>query len=198
MAAPPSLAAVSSDLPELPADAIEVGRVVGAWGIKGAFKVLAHASDPQALFSSRRWHLQPPEGPRRPALPPLLRITQAREQAGVVVASAQEIDDRSAAEGLTGARVFVSRASFPTASPDEYYWIDLIGLAVVNRDGVALGVVIDLIDTGAHSVLRMRRPEATADAAPETAERLIPFVAAYIDDVDLATQVIRVDWGLDY
>ena len=198
MAASPSLAAVSSDLPELPADAIEVGRVVGAWGIKGAFKVLAHASDPQALFSSKRWHLQLPAGPRRPALPPLLRITQAREQAGVVVASAQEVDDCSAAEGLTGARVFVSRASFPTASPDEYYWIDLIGLAVVNRDGVALGVVIDLIDTGAHSVLRMRRPEATPDTAPDAAERLIPFVAAYIDDVDLATRVIRVDWGLDY
>lgn len=198
MAAPPSLAAVSSDLPEFPADAIEVGRVVGAWGIKGAFKVLAHASDPQALFSSKRWYLQPPEGPRRPVLPPLLRITQAREQAGVVVASAQEIDDRSAAEGLTGARVFVSRASFPTASPDEYYWIDLIGLTVVNREGVALGNVIDLIDTGMHSVLRLRRPDAAADATPDVAERLIPFVAAYIDDVNLGTKVIRVDWGLDY
>jgi len=198
MAASLSLEAVSSEASELPIDAIEVGRIVGAWGIKGAFKVLAHASDPQALFSSKRWYLQAPDGPRRPALPSLLRITQAREQAGMVVASAQEFDDRSAAETLTGARVFVPRSSFPTAGDDEYYWIDLIGLSVVNRDGVGLGTVVDLIDTGVHSVLRVRRPEAPADAPPDAAERLIPFVAAYIDSVELKAKLILVDWGLDY
>ena len=198
MAAPRSLAAVSNDTPELPSDAIEVGRIVGAWGIKGAFKVLAHASDPQALFSSKRWYLRAPDGPRRPALPALLRITQSREQAGVVVASAQDVDDRSAAEALTGARVFVPRSSFPTAGDGEYYWIDLIGLAVVNREAEVLGSVIDLIDTGVHSVLRVRRPEAPADATPDAAERLIPFVAAYIDKVDLDAKLIQVDWGLDY
>lgn len=198
MTAPRSLVAVSGDTPELPSDAIEVGRIVGAWGIKGAFKVLAHASDPQALFSSKRWYLQAPEGPRRPALPSLLRITQSREQAGVVVASAQDVDDRSAAEALTGARVFIPRSSFPTAGDGEYYWIDLIGLAVVNREGAVLGGVIDLIDTGVHSVLRVRRPDAPADASPDAAERLIPFVAAYIDKVDLDAKLIQVDWGLDY
>jgi 16S rRNA processing protein RimM len=198
MAASRSLTAVSGDAPELPADLIEVGRIVGAWGIKGAFKVLAHASDPQALFSSKRWYLQAPDGPRRPVVPSLLRITQAREQAGVVVASAQEVDDRSAAEALTGARVFVPRSSFPTAGEGEYYWIDLIGLAVVNREGEAMGSVIDLIDTGVHSVLRVRRPDAAAHATPDAAERLIPFVAAYIDKVDLGAKLIQVDWGLDY
>ncbi|MDP1693896.1 MAG: ribosome maturation factor RimM [Burkholderiaceae bacterium] len=202
MARPPSLAAVLSDAPEFPADAIEVGRIVGAWGIKGAFKVQAYASDPQALFSSKRWFLRVPEvpaaGPRRPALPTLLRIAQAREQAATVVASAHEVQGRDAAEALTGARVFISRASFPTVGDSEYYWVDLIGLAVVNRDGIALGEVTDLIDTGMHSVLRVRRPDALADAAPDQAERLIPFVAAYIDTVDFGAQAIRVDWGLDY
>jgi 16S rRNA processing protein RimM len=198
MAPPSSLAAVSGVAPELPIDAIEVGRIVGAWGVKGAFKVLAHAGDPLALFSSKRWFLQAPDGQWRPGLPALLRITQAREQAGVVVASAQEVDDRSAAQALTGTRVFVLRSSFPTVGDGEYYWVDLIGLAVMNREGVALGAVTDLIDTGVHSVLRVRRPDAPADATPEAAERLIPFVAAYIDSVDLDAKLIRVDWGLDY
>jgi 16S rRNA processing protein RimM len=185
--------------PALPADAIEVGWIVGAWGAKGSFKVRPHANDPQALFSSRRWFLLKAPGPTRaPALPPLLRITQAREHGGWVVAMAQEVADRTAAEALHGARVFVSRASFPTAGEDEYYWVDLIGLSVVNRDGVLLGRVTDLIDTGAHSVLRVRPPDAAADAAPDLAERLIPFVAAYIDAVDLTAKQIRVDWGLDY
>ena len=192
--------AASGDEPAFPADAIEVGRVVGAWGVKGAIKVLAHASDPQALFSSKRWFLRPAEslGSRRPAPPALLRVIEAREQAGVVVASVQGTSDRDAAEALTGARVFISRASFPSAGESEYYWVDLIGLGVVNRDGVVLGEVMDLIDTGVHGVLRLRRPDAAPDASPDEAERLIPFVAAYIDSVDLTAKLIHVDWGIDF
>jgi 16S rRNA processing protein RimM len=173
---------------DFPADAVEVGRVIGAWGIKGWFKVLPFAADPQALFSTKRWYLRPPEGPGL-APPPLLRVTHSREHGGMVVAGAQEVADRQAAEALKGARVFVARSSFPTAGSDEYYWVDLIGCAVVNREGVALGSVVDLIDTGAHSVLRVGQGED---------ERLIPFVAAYIDDVDLAGRRISVDWGLDF
>lgn len=174
---------------DFPADAVEVGRIIGAWGVKGWIKVQPFASDPQALFSSKRWFLRPPEGPGV-APPPLLRVTHSREHGGMVVAGAQEVPDRSAAEALKGARVFVARASFPTAGTDEYYWIDLIGCAVVNREGATLGRVEDLIDTGAHSVLRV-----VAEGAPE---RLIPFVAAYVDTVDLAARRIVVDWGLDY
>ena len=163
MATLPSLSAAPSDAPDLPADAIEVGVIVGPWGVKGAFKVHAHATDPQALFSSRRWFLREPAnlgaGPRR-APPPLLRVAQVREQGSVVVATAQEVPDRAAAEALNGARVFVSRASFPTAADGEYYWVDLIGLTVRNRQGEALGEVVGLIDTGVHSVLRVRRPDA--------------------------------------
>jgi 16S rRNA processing protein RimM len=174
---------------DFPADAVEVGRVLGAWGVKGGFKVQPFAADPQALFSSKRWYLRPPEGPGA-APPPLLRVTQSREQGGLVVASAQEVPDRDAAEALRGARVFIARSSFPTAGADEYYWVDLIGCAVVNRDGVALGTVAELIDTGVHSVLSVRCDEAQT--------RLIPFVAAYVDSVDLAERRIVVDWGLDY
>jgi 16S rRNA processing protein RimM len=200
MATPPLPVAAPGDEPAFPADAIEVGRVVGAWGVKGAIKVLAHASDPQALFSSKRWFLRPAEspGPRRPAPPALLRVIEAREQAGVVVASVQGVEGRDAAEALTGARVFISRTSFPSAGESEYYWVDLIGLGVVNRDGVKLGNVTDLIDTGVHGVLRVRRPDAAPDASPDEAERLIPFVAAYIDSVDLDAKLIHVDWGIDY
>jgi 16S rRNA processing protein RimM len=62
----------------------------------------------------------------------------------------------------------------------------------VNRAGEALGTVVGLLDNGVQSVLRIAPPEGTG------AERLIPFVAAYVDAVDLAARTIRVDWGLDY
>jgi 16S rRNA processing protein RimM len=182
-------AAEQDPSPGLPADAVEVGRVLGAWGIKGWIKVQPFAADPQALFSTKRWHLQRAEGAVAAAMPPLLRVTQAREHGGFVVAGVQEVPDRNAAEALKGARVFVARSSFPTAGADEYYWVDLIGCSVVNREGVELGTVADLLDTGAGSVLRV----VLADS-----ERLIPFVAAYVDDVDLASRRIRVDWGTDF
>ncbi len=197
MAATPS-AAGSTD-PAFPEDAIEVGRVVDAWGVKGWIKVQPFASDPQALFSSKRWFVKPPEeavlkrlDAKASRYPPLLKIVQAKEHGDVVVAQAQEVEDRSGAEALRGARIFVGRSSFPTADTDEYYWVDLIGLSVVNRQGEALGTVVGLIDTGPHSVLRAQPADAKAE------ERLIPFVAAYVDDVSLADKRIIVDWGLDY
>src|SRR5204862_268815 len=83
-------------------------------------------------------------------------------------------------QALRGRRILLGRSAFPKPPTDTYYWVDLIGLPVVNRDGAALGTVVGLVETGAHAVLRVRPSEADADAA----ERLIPFVNAYIDDVD--------------
>jgi 16S rRNA processing protein RimM len=194
--------ASTGDTAPWPEDAVEVGRIVDAWGVKGWIKVQPFAADPQALFSSRRWFLKPPEpqGPRRPAapsaVPALLKITQVKHHGDAVVAQALDVADRSGAEALKGARIFVSRASFPSADPDEYYWVDLIGLSVVNLQGERLGTVTGLLDTGPHSVLRIA-PEG-AEPGDEASERLVPFVAAYVIDVSLADKRITVDWGLDY
>jgi 16S rRNA processing protein RimM len=189
--------------PAWPDDAVEVGCIVDAWGIKGWIKVQPYATDPQALFASKRWFLKPRASSlgARPAslgVPTLLRIVQAREHGDGIVAQAKEIPDRSAAEALHGARIFIARHSFPNVDTDEYYWVDLIGLRVFNRLGEALGSVVGLLDTGAHSVLRIA-PDAVAQGqTARQSERLIPFVSAYVDSVSLAERRIVVDWGLDY
>lgn len=200
-----------------PEDAIEVGRIVDAWGIKGGIKVLPFSSDPQALFCTKKWFIQPAivqggaiakpaasskavpssvssEAGAAPvprlSKPRLLRVKQAKEQGDVIVATVDDVQDRNGAESLKGARVFVSRSAFPTPDNDEFYWVDLMGLTVVNRQDEVLGEVVDLLDTGPTSVLRLK-------AADDT-ERLIPFVSAYIDSVSLADKRIVADWGLDY
>jgi len=179
---------------ELPADAIEVGRIADAWGIKGWFKVLPYSASPEALFSSKRWYLLPAEKGVKTFTGALkLAIKEAKEHSDTVVATAQDVDDRSAAEALRGARIFIARSSFPSAEKDEYYWVDLIGLDVVNREGVVLGSVKELLSTGAQTVLVM---DCEQDGKPQ--ERMIPFVAAYVDDVDLAARRITVDWQPDY
>jgi 16S rRNA processing protein RimM len=179
---------------ELPADAIEVGRIADAWGIKGWFKVLPHSASPEALFSSKRWYLLPAEkGPKTFSGTALLRVREAKEHSDTVVASAHEVDDRGAAEALKGARIFIPRSSFPTAGDDEFYWVDLIGLEVVNREGQALGQVKELLSTGPQTVLVIEYTEEG-----KVLERMIPFVSAYVDTVDVPGKRITVDWQADY
>jgi len=183
---------------ELPADAIEVGRIADAWGIKGWFKVLPHSASPEALFSSKRWYLLPPDRPMKAAVPwtgaLLLKIKEAKDHSDSVVATSLDVVDRNAAEALRGARVFVLRSSFPTAAPDEYYWVDLIGLDVFNREGEGMGQVKELLSTGPQTVLVL----TYTDTEGKEAERMIPFVAAFIDAVDLPGRRITVDWQADY
>ena len=179
---------------ELPADAVEVGRIADAWGVKGWFKVLPHSASPEALFSSKRWFLQPTtQGAKTFEGTVLMKVLEAKDHSGTIVANAQDVADRNVAELLKGARIFVPRSSFPSASADEFYWVDLIGLDVVNREGEALGRVIDLMSTGPQTVLVIEYQDAD-----KPKERMIPFVSAYVDGVDLPTKRITVDWQADY
>jgi 16S rRNA processing protein RimM len=197
----PNLVPPDEDDTTLPADAVEVARVLGAWGVKGGIKLKAFSSDPQALFSSRRWFVERGErkltlpatpGIRQAVMPRLLRVTQVREQGDGIVATCHELTDRDAAEAMAGARIFISRASFPTPDDNEFYWVDLIGLAVRNRQGLDLGTVATLIETGPHCVLSIKPTQ------PDAEHVLIPFVDAYVDRVDREARMIHVDWDPSY
>lgn len=187
----------------LPDDAIEVGRVLDAWGVKGWLKILPHSTHPEALFSAKSWFLQAPDAKFRPGFNAFsgtvaISVDEAKTHSDSVVAKIAGLDDRNDAEALRGCRIFLARSSFPAASKDEYYWVDLIGLNVVNREGVALGCVRDLMVTGPHSVLCVDYTQAQEDGINAVAERMIPFVAVYIDTVDIAGKCITVDWQADY
>jgi 16S rRNA processing protein RimM len=179
---------------ELPTDAVEVGRVIDAWGVKGWIKILPYSASPEALFSCRSWFMLPSErGEPLFTGAMLLKVAQAKEHGDSVVALVHDMTDRNQAESLRGCRIFVPRASFPTLGQDEYYWVDLIGLEVFNREGLALGLVHDLLSTGPQTVLVLQH---TLDG--QTTERMIPFVSAFIDQVDMAQRRILVDWQPDY
>jgi 16S rRNA processing protein RimM len=207
-------------------DAIEVGRILDAWGIKGWFRVQAYSAQPEALFSSKRWFIQPSErGAKHFEGTHILRIQEAKIHSDHVVARAHDCLDRNAAELLKGARVYVARSSFPTPLEDEFYWVDLVGLEVINRQGESLGLVVDILSSGPQSVLVIE-PQAAQEVARQDspvsvvgatqglpvspaaganttspkadASRMIPFVSQYIDDVRLAEKKILVDWLPDY
>ncbi len=190
-----------------PADAVEIGYIGDAWGVKGGFKVVSHSGEVDALLSSKSWFVRlKQQRPTEPGRCVSLSIATCKPHADGLVATSREVTDRDAALALKGASIWVARASFPVAAADEYYWVDLIGLQVFNREGVALGEVVDLIATGPHDVLVLLggvpmpvEPTKTkAGPDPVAAQRMIPFVAAFVDDVDLAAKRITVDWQPDY
>ena len=177
-----------------PADAVEVGAIVDAYGLKGWVKVAAHADaghGGDALLSAKRWWLL--KGHERKSAPSL----QAKTHSDSIVAHLGGVADRDVALALRGTRVYISRSEFPALGADEFYWVDLLGLDVVNVAGVHLGKVADMIDNGAHSVLRIEYPD-TDSGKPVTGERLIPFVGVFVKTVDQAAKQIIVDWETDY
>jgi 16S rRNA processing protein RimM len=187
----------------LPDDAIEVGRILDAWGIKGWLKIQPHSTDPEALLAASSWFLQVPDAKFKPGFNVFsgtvsLELDETKIHSGSVVAKISGLNDRNDAEALRGCRIFLPRSSFPAAAQDEYYWVDLIGLNVLNREGLNLGCVRDLMATGPTSVLCVEYSVTGEDGKTTAAERMIPFVSAYVDAVDMAGKCIRVDWQPDY
>lgn len=180
----------------IPEDLVLVGHVAGAYGLQGWVRIRPYSADADALLHARTWWLTPPQ-PGAQARD--VEVMQVRQHGGDTVARLVGVADRNAAEALKGTVVLISRRHFPALDDGEYYWVDLIGLAVENLQGETLGQVSDMMDNGAHPILRV----APADAAQEPArkqapEMLIPFVGQFVKTVDLAGRKITVDWGRDY
>jgi 16S rRNA processing protein RimM len=120
-------------------------------------------------------------------------VEDGRPQAKTVIAKIKGCDDRDAAIMLTGALIGIDPTQLPELPENEYYWRDLIGLRVINTEGVDLGIVRELRETGANDVLIVR------SGAGETHERLIPWTPGNaVVEVDLQQGLLLVDWDEDF
>lgn len=168
----------------IPANLIDMGYIANAFGIQGWVKIKTATEYSDSLDEYTQVYLKLKDGT---ILSKKIEKSFARD--GVFHAKLAGVDDRDAAFALKGTIVAVDREEFPYLDEDEFYWVDLIGLNVINVQGESLGVVKDLMETGANDVLV---------AKLEQEERLIPFVAQYVVKVDMQNKQIIVDWGLDY
>ena len=168
----------------IPANLIDMGYIANAFGIQGWVKIKTATEYSDSLDEYTQVYLKLKDGT---ILSKKIEKSFARD--GVFHAKLAGVDDRDAAFALKGTIVAVDREEFPDLDEDEFYWVDLIGLNVINVQGESLGIVKDLMETGANDVLV---------AKLEQEERLIPFVAQYVVKVDMQNKQIIVDWGLDY
>jgi len=159
---------------------VTVGRVVGAWGVKGWIRVHSYTEPLDNIIEFPVWTLCR-DGHRQVA-----EVEQGRAHGrDQVVAKLVSIGDRDAAAALTGSDIEVARAALQPCRDGEYYWADLEGLEVATVDGALFGHVDHLLRTGSNDVLVVRGER----------ERLIPFVAGdVVKSVDLEAGRIIVDW----
>lgn len=162
---------------------VAMGYVKGAFGIKGWLKVKADTEYTDSLLDYPEWRLRRDRDVRT------LVLESGKVAGDELQVKFVGIDDRDAAALLRGYTVEIARADFAPAAEDEYYWADLVGMNVLNREGADLGKVVNLMDTGAHDVLVVEG---------NFGQKLIPFVSHYIDGVDSENCVITADWGVDY
>ncbi len=162
---------------------VVLGEVVGVHGIRGDIKIHSSTRPRTNIFDYSVWGLEVGEV-RHDYV-----VLQGRQQGKNLVARLKGVTDRDAAFALRGHTISVPQSALPAKAPGEYYWRELIGLRVETQDGVALGQVSDLLETGANDVLVVAGER----------ERLIPYLPEQtVQSVDLDQGLIEVDWDPDF
>lgn len=165
---------------------VVLGHVSGAFGVQGWVKVFSETEPRENIVNYREWRLTAPAfvngGHRR-----TVRVEQGRKHGKSVIAKLDGVSNRNDAEALRGYLIAVGRGQLPELDKDEFYWADLVGLAVVDQHDKKLGTVDRLMETGANDVLVV--------SSGTDNEILIPWVRdQVIVAVDLGQGLIRVDW----
>lgn len=161
-----------------------MGRVASAFGIKGWVKIQPFSEYVDSLLGYKTWYLGHENGPWRE-----VTVVQCEAHDKTLAAQFPDCPDRNAAEKLKGLLIAVPRSSLPVQDEGEYYWADLIGMSVINEAGETLGMVAELLETGANDVLIVK------GSGPDV---LIPFLDSVVKHVDMAAKTIQVAWSADY
>lgn len=163
---------------------IVVGEISGVFGIKGWVKVYSFTEPRENILNYSPWVL------RKGSDVKSVEVIDGGLQGKAVVACLEGVADRDAAAGLGGYEIVIDSDLLPEPEAGEYYWRDLIGLAVETEQGIALGVVDYLLETGANDVLVVKDGER---------ERLIPFLQGqFVKNINLESGVMIVDWDPEF
>jgi 16S rRNA processing protein RimM len=170
-----------------PARLIELGTLRGAYGIRGWARVAPHSTDGGVLEAVREWWILRDGDTER------VTVEGCRRHGAALVAKWPGMESKEAADALKGARVAVAREAFPPLPEGEHYLADVLGSRVVNRAGETLGKVSGLRANEAAGVRRQ-----WLEVADGSATHLIPLVEQYVDEIDAAGKLVRVDWQRDW
>lgn len=162
---------------------VAMGYIKGVFGIKGWLKIAANTEYSDSLLDYPEWQLV------KDGKTVVVTLEEGKVVNGELQVKFEGIDDRDLAFSLRGYTIEIPREAFAPTEEGEYYWADLVGMTVTNKDNAILGKVSNLMETGANDVLVVNG---------KYGQILIPFVSQYVETVDTGSKTIIADWGLDY
>lgn len=166
-----------------------LGKVTTAFGIKGWVKVYSFTDPMTNILDYRSWFIRV-DGHWKS-----FKLVQGKPQGKGLAAALEGVNDRDQALALSQCEIGVAESELPELDDKEHYWFQLLNLSVVNTDGVRLGQVKELFDSGGGNQVMAVKPDADSI---DQQQRLLPFVDQVILEVDLDQGVIEVDWDSDF
>lgn len=165
---------------------IILGKVGAVYGIKGWLKIHSFTDELEAILDYFPWSLKLGNKTQT------VEITDWRKHNKGLIVKVGNVDDRDQAQALVGSEILTSESSLPDLPQGEFYWRDLIGMSVVTTKGYDLGVVSDMMETGANDVLVVK---ANLNDGFSKKERLIPYLfEEVVESVSIENKQICVDW----
>jgi len=165
---------------------IILGKVGAVYGIKGWLKIHSFTDETDAILDYFPWSLKLGNKTQT------VDITDWRKHNKGLIVKVGNIDDRDEAQALVGSEILISDTSLPELPQGDFYWRDLIGMTVVTTKGYDLGVVSDMMETGANDVLVVK---ANLNDGFSKKERLIPYLLEQVvESVSIENKQICVDW----
>ncbi len=162
-----------------------VGRLGGAYGVKGWLHLQSFTDPPDNLLAYQPWQVELKNGAWKD-----LAVLAHRKHKKAYIVQLEGIISPEQAREYTGCSVGVHPDALPDLDDDEFYWRDLIGCEVDGYSGDSFGTVASVLETGAHDVLVVRTQDGE--------EVLIPFVDEFVPEIDLTHRRIRTNWQVDW
>ena len=157
---------------------IRVGKILRGFGIKGEVKVQIITDEPEKRFKVKKVLYLKQDETFSP-----VTITSVRYHQNNVLLSFADHPDLTSVEGYHGCELFVDRKDIK--SKDSVYAFELMNVSVYKEDGTLVGVVSDILDTGAHIVLRIKT---------DAKDVLIPYVDRFIVRFDQTKNILVIRW----
>ncbi len=171
-------------------DLVVLGKFGAVYGINGWLKVNSYTDIPEGIFDYTPWQIQVQGNWRQ------MQISGKKRHGNGLIVKLADVADRDQAQLYVNADIAVERSALPQLADGDFYWRDLMGMAVVNEAGYHLGEVVDMMETGSNDVLVVKANKS--DAFGKT-ERLLPFLTdSVIKEVNNAERRILVDWDPDF
>lgn len=165
-------------------DMVAIGRFGSPFGLKGWIKVISYTQPVEQILNYLPWYIFKDDRKQE------IKEINSQLHGKNLIVQLEQSQDRDSAKAFTNLEIYIDRSQLPALNNEEFYWIDLVGLAVVNKEAIELGQITSLFATGSNDVLVVK--------AADGKERYIPYLTDVILEVNLGQKIVRVDWDADF